>query len=105
MTCYEDAPDVQTCGEYNPCASGATCMDTTDGPECVCSRGYKGNGRLFEGTDEHKARPVWASTYDTGTGTGTGGDVPAGYEMPSGGSGSTYTGSSGSGSSGSTYTG
>merc|ERR1712050_259250 len=99
MTCYEDAPPVQTCSQYNPCAAGATCMDTTNGPECMCGKGFKGNGRLFETTDEHKARPIWASTYDTSSGSVSG--------SASSGTGSTYSGSTGTGptGTGSTYSG
>ena len=44
MTCTEDFPNG--CSAYNPCADKATCMDTTDGPECMCGSGYSGNGRM-----------------------------------------------------------
>ena len=69
----------------------------------MCGKGYKGNGRLFESTDEQKAKPVWSSSYDTNSGAATGGAYTGGSTDDS--TGGAYTGGSTGGSTGDAYTG
>ena len=45
---YASVPDVEECRlELDDCHDNATCVNTPTSFECVCNRGFAGDGRLY----------------------------------------------------------